>query len=125
MLADKEATATVAVKDLDRAKKFYEGTLGLRQVADEGGEAVVYQTGQSKLLVYRSEYAGTNKATSAGFVVGNDIEGEVQTLKGKGVHFEHYDLPGMKRQGDVHVADGMKAAWFKDPDGNILSMTSR
>jgi catechol-2,3-dioxygenase len=125
MLGDKEATATVAVKDLDRAKKFYEGTLGLRTLETEGDEAVTYRTGSSKLLVYRSQYAGTNKATAAGFVVGDDMETEVRTLKDKGVRFEHYDLPGMKREGDVHVAGDMRAAWFKDPDGNILSMTSR
>jgi catechol 2,3-dioxygenase-like lactoylglutathione lyase family enzyme len=124
MLGDKDATATVAVKDLEKAKQFYEGTLGLQQVDAEADEAVVYRTGHTKLLVYRSQYAGTNKATATSFVVGDDVEGEVRALKDKGVQFEHYDLPGMKRQGDVHVAGDMKAAWFKDPDGNILSMTS-
>ena len=124
MLSNKDATATVAVKDLEQAKRFYEGTLGLKPLANEGEEAIVYQTGHSKLLVYRSQFAGTNRATSAGFVVGEDLDREVRELKDKGVRFEHYDLPGMKLQGDVHVAGGMKAAWFKDPDGNILSMTS-
>jgi catechol 2,3-dioxygenase-like lactoylglutathione lyase family enzyme len=125
MLGDKEATATVAVKDLDRAKHFYEDTLGLEPIAHEGEEAIVYRAGDSKLLVYRSQYAGTNKATAAGFVVGDDMDAEVRALKEKGVRFEHYDLPGLTLQGDVHVAGDMKAAWFKDPDGNILSMTSR
>jgi hypothetical protein len=56
--------------------------------------------------------------------VGEDVEGIVSALKGKGVKFEHYDMPGMTRKGDVHAGGGMKIAWFKDPDGNILSIVS-
>jgi catechol 2,3-dioxygenase-like lactoylglutathione lyase family enzyme len=123
MLGAKEAVATIAVKDLKAAKKFYEDTLGLK-VADneQEPEALTYQAGTSKILVYRSQYAGTNKATAATWGVGNDIEKEVQALKSKGVTFEHYNMPGMTLKGDVHVANRMKAAWFKDPDGNILAL---
>jgi hypothetical protein len=71
--------------------------------------------------VYRSEYAGTNEATAVTWAV-DDIESEVEGLKAKGIIFEHYDLPGLTREGDVHVGDGMKVAWFKDPDGNILNI---
>ena len=125
MLGTKDVTATVAVKDLEAAKKFYGGTLGLKQVASEGDEAVTYRTGKSDLLVYRSEFAGTNKATAATWTVGDGIEDLVDDLKSKGVPFEHYDMPGMKRQGEVHVAEMIRAAWFKDPDGNILALVSR
>ena len=124
MLGDKDAAATVAVEDLEAAKEFYGTTLGLKQVGAEGSEAVVYGSGTSTLLVYESKYAGTNKATAVTWSVGDDVEGAVQALKAKGVTFEHYDLPGMTRKGDVHVAEGMKAAWFKDPDGNILAIVS-
>ena len=124
MLGAKEAMATVAVRDLNKAKKFYEGTLGLRLTEAQEEEALTYQAGSTKLLVYRSQYAGSNKATATTWVIGNDMEQVVQTLKGKGVNFEHYDMPGMTLKGDIHVADGMKAAWFKDPDGNILSIVS-
>jgi catechol 2,3-dioxygenase-like lactoylglutathione lyase family enzyme len=125
MLEAKNAAATIAVRDVNAAKKFYEGTLGLKRADDaQEPEAVTYQSGSSKILVYRSQYAGTNKATAATWGVGNEIEKVVQSLKGKGVAFEHYDLPGMTRKGDVHVADGLKAAWFKDPDGNILALVS-
>ena len=57
----------------------------------------------------------------------DDVEGEVRELKSKGVSFEHYNMPEMKLQGDVHVAEGadMKVAWFKDPDGNIFSIVNR
>jgi catechol 2,3-dioxygenase-like lactoylglutathione lyase family enzyme len=125
MLQGKNAAATIAVKDVKAAKRFYEGTLGL-QLADDGQEpeAVTYQSGNSRILVYRSQYAGTNQATAATWGVGNDIEKVVQSLKAKGVAFEHYDMPGMTLKGDVHVANGLKAAWFKDPDGNILALVS-
>jgi catechol 2,3-dioxygenase-like lactoylglutathione lyase family enzyme len=123
MLGDNDAQATIAVKNLAAARKFYEGTLGLKLVHTEGNEAVSYKSGNSQTLVYQSEYAGTNKATAATWVV-DDVEGLVKDLKTKGVRFEHYDMPGMTRKGDVHVAGKMKAAWFKDPDSNILALVS-
>ena len=125
MLSDTEAIATVAVKDLKTAADFYEGKLGLRAVSREGKEVIGYQCGNSVLNVYRSEYAGTNKANAVTWVVGHDVAGLVRTLKAKGVVFEHYDLPGMKLDGDVHIGGEMKVAWFKDPDGNILNLVSR
>jgi hypothetical protein len=75
-------------------------------------------------VVYESEFAGTNKATSATWGVGDELETIVQTLKKAGVKFEHYDLPGLRREGDIHVAGEFRAAWFKDPDGNILHINS-
>jgi catechol 2,3-dioxygenase-like lactoylglutathione lyase family enzyme len=123
MLGDNDAHATIAVKNLTASRKFYEGTLGLRLVHTEGKEAVSYKSGNSQVLVYHSQYAGTNKATAATWMV-DDVEGLVKDLKAKGVTFEHYDMPGMTRKGDVHVAGKMKNAWFKDPDGNILALVS-
>lgn len=125
MLADKDAAANLAVKDLKAARKFYEGTLGLKPVGREGEHLVAYRSGGSTLLVYKSQYAGTNRATALTWTVGGAIEEIVRALKAKGVAFEHYDLPDMTRKGDIHVATGMKAAWFRDPDGNILSLVSR
>jgi catechol 2,3-dioxygenase-like lactoylglutathione lyase family enzyme len=124
MLGNKDAAANIAVRNLEIARKFYEGTLGLKQVGAEGNELIAYQSGNSTLLVYRSDYAGTNKATTATWRVGDDVESIARGLKAKGVTFEHYDMPGMTRNGDVHVAGKMKIAWFKDPDGNILCIVS-
>jgi catechol 2,3-dioxygenase-like lactoylglutathione lyase family enzyme len=124
MLGGKEAMATVAVRDLTAAKKFYESTLGLKQIADQGEEAITYQAGTTKLLVYRSQFAGSNKATAATWLIGNDMEKVVQGLRGKGVTFEHYQMPGLTLKGDIHEGEGMKAAWFKDPDGNIHALVS-
>jgi catechol 2,3-dioxygenase-like lactoylglutathione lyase family enzyme len=124
MLGDTDAVATLAVKDIKTARAFYEDTLGLTPVGSEGAEFIVYQSGTGKLNVYRSQYAGTNRATAVTWIVGDAMEKIVQRLKAKGVTFEHYDLPGMRRDGDIHVAGHMKVAWFKDPDGNILNLAS-
>ncbi len=124
MLGNIDAVPNVAVKNLDTARKFYEGTLGLTPVDSQGDEVIVFKSGNSMLNVYRSQYAGTNQATAVTWSV-PDVDDEVRALKAKGVRFEHYDMPGMKRNGDVHVADGLKVAWFKDPDGNIFNVFSQ
>lgn len=124
MLAGKEAMATIAVKDLSRAKKFYGDTLGLKKAGEEMDDVATYSSGNSTILVYESQFAGTNKATSATWGVGDELETIVSTLKKKGVAFEHYDMPGLKCDGDIHRAGDFRAAWFKDPDGNILHVNS-
>jgi len=124
MLGDYDAITNIAVKNLDIARKFYADTLGLKQVDAEGQEVVVFQSGKSRIFVYRSQFAGTNKATAMSWVVGDRVEEIAQSLRAKGAKFEHYDMPGLTRKGDVHVGGKMKIAWFKDPDGNILSIVS-
>ncbi len=126
MLGDSDAIATIAIKDLHAARTFYGDVLGLKeQPRSDNPEVITYGSGSSTILVYRSQYAGTNKATVVTWSVGDDLESIVQTLKAKGVAFEHYDLPQLSRQGDIHAAsDGLRVAWFKDPDGNILSILS-
>ena len=121
MLADANVQPMLPVKNLAAAQPFYEKTLGLKRIHVEGDAAVTYRTGSSTLVVYQSEYAGTNKGTAALWEV-PDVEQTVKELKDKGVTFERYDMPGLTRKGDVYVADSMKVAWFKDPDGNILSI---
>jgi catechol 2,3-dioxygenase-like lactoylglutathione lyase family enzyme len=121
MLGKRNAVANLAVRDLDRARAFYTDTLGLKEVDQEGDELIVLKSGDSAVSVYRSDYAGTNKATAVTWQV-DDIDAEVSALKQKGIMFEHYDMPGLEVRGDVHVGDGMKIAWFKDPDGNILNI---
>jgi catechol 2,3-dioxygenase-like lactoylglutathione lyase family enzyme len=124
MLGNRDSVANLAVKDLRAAKNFYEGTLGLKPIGAEGDEVIVYQSGKSTLNVYRSKEAGTNKATAVTWAVGDDVDRVVQQLKSKGVKFEHYDMPDMKREGDIHIGGDMKVAWFKDPDGNILNIVN-
>ena len=121
MLGKADAIPMIAVSDLDRAKTFYLDTLGLKVDEEWGEEGVTLRSGDTLVNVYRSEFAGTNKATALNFDV-DDIETEVSELKSKGIMFEHYDLPGLEQEGDLYIAEGMKTAWFKDPDGNILSL---
>jgi catechol 2,3-dioxygenase-like lactoylglutathione lyase family enzyme len=125
MLRDKDAIANLAVKDLAVAKKFYEETLGFEAVDHEGDEVVVYRSGKTRFNVYRSREAGTNRATAVTWNVGKEVESIVRDLRARGVAFEHYDMPGLELEGDVHVGYGMQVAWFKDPDGNILNIVSR
>jgi catechol 2,3-dioxygenase-like lactoylglutathione lyase family enzyme len=122
MLGNADAIATVAVKDVARARKFYEGVLDLQVATAQGSEAVMFKSGSSSVIVYRSELAGTNKATAINWMVGKDLEKVVQGLRERGVTFEHYDLPGLTRHGDIHAFGDFKSAWFKDPDGNILAL---
>lgn len=124
-LRNSNAVPNLAVRDLKAARRFYEDKLGLTPVDAEGEELVVFESGSSRLNVYRSRYAGTNQATAVTWAVGDDLDAVVQSLKAKGITFEHYDMPGMKREGDVYVSGDMKVAWFKDPDGNILNVINR
>jgi catechol 2,3-dioxygenase-like lactoylglutathione lyase family enzyme len=125
MLAGKDIAATLAVGDLQRARDFYENTLGLEAVQEPPG-GILYRSGNAAVLVYPSEYAGTNKATAAFWAVGDDFDSIVQALQEKGVTFEHYDdLPETTREGDVHRMGEFKAVWFKDPDGNILNLINQ
>ena len=122
MLGKADATPMIAVKDLDRARKFYEDTLGLDAKEEMKGEVLTVQSGRTPITVYKSEFAGTNKATALTFEV-DDLQSEVQELKDKGIFFEKYDLEGLTPKGDFYEGEGgFKTAWFKDPDGNILSL---
>ena len=124
MLGNKKAVANVAVKNLKAATNFYRDTLGLTPVHEMDGDLIVFRSGSSEINVYRSDYAGTNKATAVTWTVEN-VKDEVADLKAKGVVFEHYDMPGMTRDGDVYKSGNMQVAWFKDPDGNILNVAGR
>jgi catechol 2,3-dioxygenase-like lactoylglutathione lyase family enzyme len=123
VLSDTDAIATCAVKDIEIARKFYEGTLGLAPLPSQESDVLAYRSGKTSILVYQSQFAGSNKATAVTWAV-RDLEGVVKALKAKGVRFEHYDLPGIARKGDIHGSGKTKAAWFKDPDGNILAVVS-
>jgi catechol-2,3-dioxygenase len=124
MLADRNAMATIAVKDLAVARKFYEDTLHLKKSGPDDPEFSTYKSGNSEIMLYKSQYAGTNKATAATWRVGNMLDEIVRTLKNAGVAFEHYDMPDARREGDVHMFGDFKAVWFKDPDGNILHINN-
>ena len=122
MLGATQSIATIAVRNLEEARDYYEEKLGL-EVARELPEGISYRTGSTTLLVYASRYAGMNQATSVTWAI-DDVEQVARELSAKGVTFEHYDLPGTTVEGDVHVEGDRKAVWFKDSDGNILSVVN-
>ena len=122
MLKHSNAMATIAVKDVEAARRFYEDQLGLDPVASEPG-MLMLRSGDSTVMVYESAFAGTNKANAATWSVTGDIEELVRTLRARGVPFLHYDdMPDTTRQGDIHVSGDRKVAWCQDPDGNILCL---
>ncbi|HEX8662033.1 MAG TPA: VOC family protein [Brevundimonas sp.] len=123
MLKDRNSSAIVAVRDIDRARTFYEETLGLTlEQSDTEGGVLGFRTGDTRLTVYKSDFAGTNKANAVSWDMDGDLVETVQALRTKGVVFEHYPDMGMTLNGDIHEIGGMKLVWFKDPDGNILHL---
>ena len=124
MLKTHDSSAIVAVRDLDRARSFYGDMLGL-ELAEEGTEegVLVYRTGATRLVVYQSEFAGTNRANAVVWGVGQELDEIVAELEAKGAAFEHYPDIG-RLEGNVHVAGGARLVWLKDPDGNILHINS-
>ena len=125
MLANRDAIVTISVKSLPAARAFYEGKLRLEPARiDDATGTATYRSGNSMLLVYQSEFAGTNKATAATWGLGPDFDASLKALQDAGVAFEHYDMPGGRREGDVHRFGDFKAAWFRDPDGNILHINN-
>lgn len=114
----------IAVKDLAAAAQFYAEVLGLEKLESPEEQVLFFRSGATRINVYQSPFAGTNKATYEMWNVGSELETVAARLKAKGVRFEHYDLPGLTLDGDIHVGGNMKVAWFRDSDGNILSIES-
>ena len=121
MLDDKDTYATLPVTDLERARRFYHDTLGLPEVmVTEGG--VMYRSGATQFFVYPSRSRPGGHTQMSWRVA--DIKSEAGALKGKGVEFEHYDIPGLEMDGDIaRSGPNVWTAWFKDPDGNLLGLT--
>jgi predicted enzyme related to lactoylglutathione lyase len=124
MLGNSEVCACLAVKDMPAAAKFYEEVLGLTKDMETPG-GTFYKSGNGGVFVYPSQFAGSNQATAAAWMI-DDVDKAVEDLKAKGVSFEHYDsIPDATLEGDVHVMGELRAAWFKDPDGNILNLVNQ
>lgn len=123
MLSAHPAIPVLAVTDVERARAFYEGTLGFTPGDDEVPEGVLYTTANGGFLVYPSSYAGTNKATGISFQLpGDAFDSEVSALRSAGVELQTFDVPDGEWVDGVLVSGGMKAAWFADPDGNVLNV---
>ena len=124
MLRDTDATAMIAVRDLEVARRFYSDTLGFEVREREQG-ILSFDSGRTPVALYVSKFAGTNRANTLAWAVGDAFDDVVARVRAAGVIIERYDLPGLTLEGDVHVADGFKGVWFEDPDGNILHVNGR
>ena len=113
---------TLPASDMDRAVAFYRDTLGLSMKERSATGEVRFEVGGSWFLVYPSQFAGTNRATAAGWEV-DDLDGAVAELKRKGVTFQEFEMEGMKMENSILTApDGMRAAWMEDTEGNIIGL---
>jgi len=123
-LGEKASSAIVAVSDIERARRFYSDTLGLELMEEDMEGVLVYRTGATHLVVYPSEFSGTNKANAVVWDCGPEIDVIAADLRAKGVEFEQYEMAGVTYKDGIHEAGGFKMVWFKDPDGNILHLNS-
>lgn len=124
LLKERPSSAIVAVGDLDRARGFYAGTLGLDPLADHEEGVLTFRTGATELVVYESEFAGTNKANAVVWNAGDDFDAIADQLRDQGLVFEDYPELGMVILDGVHRSGDFKGLWFKDPDGNILHVAN-
>ena len=123
MLTNAPIHPTLPAVDLDRARKFYEGTLGLKVAQTDPSPGIVFEAGEgTSVYVYRR---GATKAdhTTAAFHV-DDVAAAVKELKAKGVTFEEVAIPGTSAVDSVVTMGDLKAAWFKDTEGNIIGITN-
>jgi catechol 2,3-dioxygenase-like lactoylglutathione lyase family enzyme len=124
MLTKGRVHPTIAVTDLERAKDFYGGKLGLNANGDIAEGHVSYEVGDGTyLVVFERPDPPKAENTVASFTV-DDAEETIKWLKERGVVFEEYDSPGLKTVDGVATLGNFKGGWFKDPDGNILAVTS-
>lgn len=125
MLKDLDVMPVLPARDINRARDFYRDKLGLEPATTIDEDNLVYRCGNGTgFLLYRTDNAGTAKNTQMGWGT-NDVEREVEELRGRGVVFEEYDFPGLKTENGIASLDGVgKAAWFLDSEGNILNISS-
>ena len=120
MLSNAHITTVLPAVDLDRARRFYGHTLGLREATKTAHGGLIFSAGDgTDIELMRRDTPTKAEHTALTFEVG-DIERELADLQKRGVQFEDYDLPGLKTEHHIAVIGGEKAAWFKDPEGNIL-----
>ena len=114
---------TLPAADLDRARAWYGEKLGLTPAREES-VGLFYEFAGRSMLVYPSSSAGTAQSTAAEWIV-EDIEQVMEDLRARGVEFEEYDFPGLNTENGLAMLGDWKAAWFKDSEGNILSITEQ
>lgn len=113
---------TLPVVDLKRAEKFYQEKLGFKVTGEDQSPGATLEGGHGRIYLYQRAPTKADHTVVA-FSVDN-VESTIGELRGKGVVFEEYDLPGVKTVNGVFTMDGTKTAWFKDTEGNILAVSN-
>ncbi len=122
MLSNAPVTPTLPATDIERAKKFYTEKLGLKQSATQvPADSAMFECGNGSMLFIYQRPPSPAQHTLANFDV-KDLEAEMTELRGRGVVFEEYDMPGLKTVNGVATMGNYKSAWFKDSEGNILAL---
>lgn len=120
MFENSFAMATLAATDLERSRRFWHDVFGIEPGrSDMGGD--VYLVGNVPVIVYESQFAGTNRATSL-TILTDDLDRDMAALREKGVTFHDYDLPGLKTENGIVEMEGERGAWFDDSEGNIIAL---
>ena len=121
-LTESPVAVMLPITEPGRAQQFYGERLGLAYDGSHASDEVVYQLAGGARLVLRSlPDAHPSPNTAMSFEVG-DLAAEIAALESRGVAFEDYDSPGFTSVGHIVEGDGMRAAWFHDPDGNVLCL---
>jgi catechol 2,3-dioxygenase-like lactoylglutathione lyase family enzyme len=121
MLNAQKLVAFVPTADAAKARSFYQGILGMR-VVSEDAFALVLDANGTMLRVTNVQNFKPQQFTILGWDVA-DIEKAVSDLNQRGIRFENYGMPGQDERGIWKSPSGARIAWFKDPDGNVLSLT--
>ncbi|SNR68962.1 VOC family protein [Paracoccus sediminis] len=116
-----QVTVMLPVVDLDRARAFYEGALALPAGTQQRDGKVVYRCGGTRIALFPKDAGTRADHTALSFQVA-DIRAAIEELEARGVVFADYDLPGLKTSDHVCLLGSEKAAWFSDPEGNILCL---
>ena len=122
MLASEELVAFLSTSDAGRARAFYEGRLGLAFVMDEA-HLVVFEGDHSRVMLQKTDKVTPPHGTALGWNV-TDLRGTMRALMARGVVFERFDGHDQDEMGVWSPAPGHGVAWFKDPDGNLLSVSN-
>ncbi len=123
MLGSHRVFPTIPAADMVRAKRWYEEKLGLKPASEMPAGSIYTMGSGTAFLLYPTQFAGQAPNTLMGFD-SDDVEGDVAALKKKGVVFLEYDTPDLKTVNSIANFGSLKGAWFKDSEGNILSIAN-
>jgi catechol 2,3-dioxygenase-like lactoylglutathione lyase family enzyme len=121
MLQDCDSTSMIPTGNLEAARRFYEDVLQFEPIYENPG-GITYRSGKTLFSLYLTQSPGPAQHTLIGWIV-EDIEQMTDELRARGVTFEQYHFPGFStNEKGIGVVEGEKGAWFRDSDGNILSI---